>query len=133
MAEKLKVAVYCRFGCVEESISYEALEKRYKEFISTHEDWEYSKIYIDEGFGATKTRQRPELNKLIDDCKNGKVDIIVTKDISRFYRNIVDVINFVKELETLNPPIKIYFETTGMYRGMSGFIENFMKENKNNG
>ena len=65
MDKKLKVAVYCRFGCVDKPISQELLEEHYKKFISTNENWELSEIYIDEGFGATKTSPRPALNRLL--------------------------------------------------------------------
>ena len=121
MDKKIRVAVYCRFGCIDENVSKESLEKHYKEFISTNKNWELSEIYIDKGFGATKTRPRPALNRLINNCRNGKVDIIVTKDMSRIYRNVVDLLEFVEEMKNLNPPVRICFEDDGWYVTSSEF------------
>ena len=121
MDKKLKVAVYCRFERTYESVSHEKLEKYYKEFISTNKNWELCEIYIDKGFEATKTSPRLALNSLFNNCRNGKFDIIVTKDTYRIYKNPIDMIEFMEELRALNPPVRVLFEDDGWFVKSSAF------------
>ncbi|WFA77121.1 recombinase family protein [Streptococcus suis] len=85
----------------EQLSSYENQVKYYREFISKHEDYELVDIYADEGISATNTKKRDAFNRLIQDCRAGKVDRILVKSISRFARNTLDCIKYVRELKEL--------------------------------
>ncbi|NQR29185.1 recombinase family protein [Streptococcus suis] len=99
----MKVAAYCRVSTDQEEqlSSYENQVNYYREFISKHEDYELVDIYADEGISATNTKKRDAFNRLIQDCKAGKVDRILVKSISRFARNTLDCIKYVRELKEL--------------------------------
>ncbi|HEM5649010.1 TPA: recombinase family protein [Streptococcus suis] len=101
--KKIKVAAYCRVSTDQEEqlSSYENQVNYYREFISKHEDYELVDIYADEGISATNTKKRDAFNRLIQDCKAGKVDRILVKSISRFARNTLDCIKYVRELKEL--------------------------------
>nr|URZ89935.1 Site-specific recombinase [Streptococcus suis] len=85
----------------EQLSSYENQVNYYREFISKHEDYELVDIYADEGISATNTKKRDAFNRLIQDCRVGKVDRILVKSISRFTRNTLDCIKYVRELKEL--------------------------------
>lgn len=101
--KKIKVAAYCRVSTDQEEqlSSYENQVNYYREFISKHEDYELVDIYADEGISATNTKKRDAFNRLIQDCRAGKVDRIFVKSISRFARNTLDCIKYVRELKEL--------------------------------
>lgn len=86
---KLRFAAYCRVSTDSDAQleSLEAQKQHYENYITTHNDWTFAGLYFDEGISGTKKEKRPELNKLIQDCKDGKIDFIITKSISRFARN----------------------------------------------
>ncbi|WP_445013773.1 recombinase family protein [Streptococcus suis] len=108
--KKIKVAAYCRVSTDQEEqlSSYENQVNYYREFISKHEDYELVDIYADEGISATNTKKRDAFNRLIQDCRAGKVDRILVKSISRFARNTLDCIKYVRELKDLG--IGVTFE-----------------------
>ncbi|HFU4025520.1 TPA: recombinase family protein [Streptococcus suis] len=85
----------------EQLSSYENQVNYYREFISKHEDYELVDIYADEGISATNTKKRDAFNRLIQDCRAGMVDRILVKSISRFARNTLDCIKYVRELKEL--------------------------------
>lgn len=85
----------------EQLSSYENQVNYYREFISKQEDYELVDIYADEGISATNTQKRDAFNRLIQDCRVGKVDRILVKSISRFARNTLDCIKYVRELKEL--------------------------------
>ena len=85
----------------EQLSSYENQVNYYREYISKHEDYELVDIYADEGISATNTKKRDAFNRLIQDCRAGKVDRILVKSISRFARNTLDCIKYVRELKEL--------------------------------
>ena len=85
----------------EQLSSYENQVNYYREFISKHEDFVLVDIYADEGISATNTKKRDAFNRLIQDCRAGKVDRILVKSISRFARNTLDCIKYVRELKEL--------------------------------
>ena len=85
----------------EQLSSYENQVNYYREFISKHEEYELVDIYADEGISATNTKKRDAFNRLIQDCRAGKVDRILVKSISRFARNTLDCIKYVRELKEL--------------------------------
>ena len=89
---KLRVAAYCRVSTDsdEQATSYEAQVEHYTEYIQKNPDWEFAGIYADDGISGTNTKKREEFNRMIDDCKAGNIDMIITKSISRFARNTMD-------------------------------------------
>lgn len=107
---KLKVAAYCRVSTdSEEQLgSYETQVNHYKEYISKNEEWELAGIYADEGISGTNTRKRTGFNEMIDDCMNGLIDLVITKSISRFARNTLDCLKYVRQLKEKN--IAVIFE-----------------------
>ena len=80
----------------------------YTEIITRNPDYELADIYADEGITGTKTKKRDNFNRMIEDCRGGKIDLIITKSISRFARNTLDCLNYVRELKDLG--IGIIFE-----------------------
>ena len=84
-----KVAAYARVSTNsdEQYTSYEAQVTYYKKFIEDKPDWEYINVYADEGISGTNTKRRVGFNKMIADALNGKINLIITKSISRFARN----------------------------------------------
>ncbi len=104
------MAAYCRVSTdqLEQLSSYEAQVAYYTAFIANHPDYEMGGIYADEGISVTNTKKREQFNKMIEDCKVGKIDMIITKSISRFARNTLDCLNYVRMLKDLG--IGIIFE-----------------------
>lgn len=80
----------------------------YSELIQKHPGWEYVGVYADDGISGTNTKKRDEFNRLMDDCENGKIDIILVKSISRFARNTVDLLAAVRHLKSLG--VEVRFE-----------------------
>mgnify|MGYP002544963616 CR=1 FL=1 len=87
----------------------------YEDMIKEHQGWELVGIYADEGISGTSLQHRDEFNRMIEDCKAGKIDLIVTKSVSRFARNIVDCIAKVRELGNMRPKVGVFFETEHIY------------------
>ena len=108
--KKKRVAAYCRVSTdsEEQMTSYEAQVKYYTRFIQSNKDWEFAGIYADEGITGTSVRQRKEFLRLIEDCRAKKIDEIYVKSISRFARNTLDCVSYIRELKDLN--INIHFE-----------------------
>jgi DNA invertase Pin-like site-specific DNA recombinase len=107
---KLKVAAYCRVSTDsdEQAGSYEMQVQHYTEYIGRNKEWELAGIYTDDGISGTNTKKREGFNEMIDDCMAGKVDMIITKSISRFARNTIDCLKYVRQLREKN--IAIIFE-----------------------
>ena len=107
-----RVAAYCRVSTDQEaqSTSYELQCQYYTEYIGAKEGWVLAGIYADEGISGTQMKHREKLLKLVEDCKAGKVDMILTKSISRLSRNVVDCLTMIRELKALTPPVEVYFE-----------------------
>ena len=89
-------------------LSYENQVNYYTNYISENPLYEYAATYADEGISGTNTKKRDEFNRMIADCRAGKIDMIITKSISRFARNTLDCLNYVRELKDLG--IGIIFE-----------------------
>ena len=104
------MAAYCRVSTdrEEQLLSYENQLRYYKSYIESNPNYEFAGIYADEGITATNTKKRDDFNRMIEDCRNGKIDRIITKSISRFARNTLDCLNYVRELKNLG--IGITFE-----------------------
>lgn len=109
---KKRVAAYCRVSTDEEAqaTSYDLQVDYYTKLITERDDWELVEVYADEGISGTQTKHRENFNRMIEDCEAGKIDMIITKSISRFARNVVDCISTVRKLKDRNPPISVYFE-----------------------
>lgn len=107
---KLRVCAYCRVSTdnEEQLSSYEAQVRHYTEHIHNNPSWEFSGIYADEGISGTNTKNRAEFNRMIEDCMNGRVDLIITKSISRFARNTLDCLKYIRLLKEKN--IAVFFE-----------------------
>ena len=105
--KQLRVAAYCRVSTdnVEQLESLQNQREHYQEYISHHPNWQLAKIYYDEGISGTKLTKRNALKELLGDCRNNRIDLIVTKSISRLSRNTTDCLQIVRELQQLNIPI----------------------------
>ena len=110
LKRQLRVAAYCRVSTEEEEqqSSYEAQCSYYTDKIMTNPEWSMAGIYADEGITGTSTKKREEFNRMIRRCRQKKIDLILTKSISRFARNTVDCLKYVRVLKELG--IGIYFE-----------------------
>ncbi len=93
--------------------SYEAQMDYYTKFIREHEGWEFAGLYSDEGITGTSIRRRKGFQKMVADALDGKIDLIVTKSISRFARNTVDSISTIRQLKAKG--VEIYFEKDGLW------------------
>ena len=107
---KLKVAAYCRVSTDsdEQSTSYEAQVEHYTNFIQKNEEWEFAGIFADDGISGTNTKKREEFNRMIAECMEGHIDMIITKSISRFARNTLDCLRYIRQLKEKNVPV--FFE-----------------------
>ncbi len=112
VTSKKRVAGYARVSTELESQegSYELQCQHYTDYINEHEDWTLVKVYADEGKTGTSTRRRTEFRQMIKDAEEGKIDLIITKSISRFARNTVDCLETVRKLKSLPKPVGVYFE-----------------------
>ena len=110
MPSRKMVAAYARVSMESERLqhSLSAQVSYYSSLIQQNPAWEYAGVYADDGITGTKTNDRTEFNRMIADCEAGKIDIILTKSISRFARNTVDLLNAVRHLKDLG--ISVQFE-----------------------
>ena len=99
----LMVASYCRVSTDKEdqANSFEAQQRYFREYIAHQPDWELYAVYADEGITGTSTRKRAQFNQMINDARMGKFRLIITKEVSRFSRNILDTISYTRELRSL--------------------------------
>lgn len=105
-----RVAAYCRVSTdsEEQLVSYANQKKVYTEMIGSRKDWCFAGLFADEGKSGTRADKRPEFNKMINACLAGKIDYIITKSVSRFARNTVDCLDYVRMLKSKG--IGVYFE-----------------------
>ena len=108
---KRRVAAYCRVSTdnVAQESSFESQVTYYTNYINGKSDWTMVDVYADEGISGTSTEKRTEFKRMIEDCKAGNIDMVVTKSISRFARNTMDCLNYVRMLKEKD--IAVYFET----------------------
>lgn len=113
--KKRKVAGYARVSTdsEEQQTSYEAQVSYYTEYIQKRDDWEFAGVYTDQGISATNTKHRDGFNRMIADALDGKIDLIVTKSVSRFARNTVDSLTTVRKLKEKG--VEVYFEKENIY------------------
>ncbi|MDR3602082.1 MAG: recombinase family protein [Desulfosporosinus sp.] len=107
---KLRVCAYCRVSTdnEEQLSSYEAQVSHYTDYIIRNPEWTFGGIFADEGISGTNTKKRVEFNRMIEDCMAGKIDMVITKSISRFARNTLDTLQYVRQLKEKG--IAIFFE-----------------------
>ena len=113
--QKKRIAAYCRVSTDQEEqlSSFEAQVSYYTSYIERHPDYECAGIYADEGISGTNTKKREQFNRMIEDCKAGKIDGIITKSISRFARNTLDCLNYVRQFKDLG--IGVTFEKENIF------------------
>ena len=107
---KLRVAAYCRVSTDsdEQAGSYEVQVQHYTDYIGRNKEWELAGIYTDDGISGTNTKKREGFNGMIEDCMAGKIDMVITKSISRFARNTLDCLKYIRQLKDKNIPV--FFE-----------------------
>lgn len=113
---KLRVAAYCRVSTLEDAQagSFELQIQHFQQMIAANDRWEEVGIYADEGKSGTNMKKRPQFQQMIQDCRDGKIDLILTKSVSRFARNTMDCLRVIRELKALNPPVGVYFEDVSL-------------------
>lgn len=110
---EIRVAVYVRVSTdnLNQTSSFELQKNHYEDMIKNRIGWKLIKIYADEGISGTSLNHRQAFIDMINDCLEQKIDLIVTKSVSRFARNLLDCIGIVRKLKELNPPVGVFFET----------------------
>ena len=113
--QKRRVAAYARVSTDsdEQFTSYEAQIDYYTQYIKKREDWQFVKVYTDEGISGTNTKHREGFNQMVADALAGKIDLIITKSVSRFARNTVDSLTTVRKLKEKG--VEIFFEKENIY------------------
>lgn len=108
-----RVAVYTRVSTdsIQQTSSFELQQNYYVGMIDRHPNWHLVGIYADEGISGTSLKKRDQFQRMMEDCKAGKIDLIVTKNVSRFSRNVIDFHQCIKDLLLLQPSVGVYFET----------------------
>ncbi len=114
---KKRVAIYARVSTDDprQTSSLVLQRNHYEDVVQRHKGWELVNIYADEGISGTSLKHRDEFIKMIEDCEAGKIDLIVTKSVSRFARNVYDCIGYVRRLAALRHPVGVFFETENLY------------------
>lgn len=112
-----RVAVYARVSTDDpnQTSSYELQKNHYEDLVNRRPNWTLVDIYADEGISGTSLQHRDNFIRMINDCRAGKIDLIVTKSVSRFARNIIDCIGYVRQLKAADPPIGVFFETENIF------------------
>ena len=112
-----RVAIYVRVSTddLRQTSSYELQKNHYTDLVNRHEGWKLVEIYADEGISGTSIKNRKAFIKMIEDCKAGKIDLIVTKTVARFARNNIDCIGHARMLAGLKQPVGVFFETENLY------------------
>ena len=109
----IKVAAYCRVSTDrgDQANSFESQQRYFREYIAGHPEWELYEVYADEGISGTSTKKRTQFNRMIYDAYLGKFKLIITKEVSRFSRNLLDTIAYTRELKSLG--ISVIFMNDG--------------------
>ena len=112
--KRLRVCAYARVSSGKDAMlhSLSAQVSYYQKFIASHIDWVFCGIYADEAFTGTK-EVRPQFQKMIEECRSGNIDLVVTKSISRFARNTITLLQTVRELKALG--VDVYFEEQNIH------------------
>lgn len=112
-----RTCAYCRVSTDndEQISSFELQQAYYIRLVQDHPNWELNSIYADEGVSGASLNNRTQFNEMIEACKRGQYDLIVTKSLSRFSRNLDDCISLIQMLKRLTPPVGVYFEIENLY------------------
>jgi DNA invertase Pin-like site-specific DNA recombinase len=112
----MRVAGYARVSTLanEQEISLVLQEQNFQDMIKRHPNWTDAGIYTDEGISGTSRDRREAFNRMMEDCKAGKINMIITKSISRFARNAADCLSVVQMLNQLQPKVGVMFEVEGI-------------------
>ena len=112
----LRVAIYVRVSTDDprQATSFELQKAYYEDFVRKHPKWELVEIYADDGISGTSLKHRDSFLRMIADCKDRKIDLIITKSVSRFARNVEDFMGTVHMLSDLRPPVGVFFETENL-------------------
>jgi DNA invertase Pin-like site-specific DNA recombinase len=115
LEKKRRVAAYARVSTDQEEqlSSYEAQVDHYTRYIQSQDEWEYVKVYTDEGISATNTKKRDGFKQMVLDALCGKIDLIITKSVSRFARNTVDSLTTIRMLKEKG--VEVFFEKENIY------------------
>lgn len=111
-----RVCAYCRVSTDsdEQLSSFELQQQHYQQLVGNHPNWDLRHIYADEGISGTSLKNRDDFNRMIEACERGEYDLILTKSVSRFARNLVDCITLVRQLKQHVPPVGVFFETDNL-------------------
>lgn len=111
-----RVCAYCRVSTDNDAqlSSFELQQAHYEQLMGTHPNWDLRHIYADEGISGTSLKKRDDFNRMIAACERGEYDLIVTKSVSRFARNLVDCVSLVRKLKRQKPPVGVFFETDNL-------------------
>lgn len=114
--KKLRTCAYIRVSTdsSDQENSLKNQRVHYEKFIAGFPHWEYVGVFSDDGISGTSLKNRVGFHQMVEACKAGLIDLIVIKEVSRFARNIIDCLNTVQELLTLDPPVGIYFENNNL-------------------
>ena len=112
-----RTCAYCRVSTDsdEQMSSFELQNEHYKNLAGKHPNWDLRHIYADEGISGTSLKKRDQFNLMLEACNKGEYDLIVTKSVSRFARNLVDCITICRKLKHLPSPVGVFFETDGLF------------------
>ena len=112
---KKRVAAYCRVSSnsADQLNSYAAQIRAYTKLIKSNDTWELVEIFADEGLSGMKANNRPEFQRMIEMCEHKQIDLIITKSVSRFARNVKEALEYVRKLKLLG--VGVQFEKEGIY------------------
>lgn len=131
-----RVCAYCRVSTDndEQLSSFELQQAHYRQLVQDHPNWDLRHIFADQGISGTSLKNRDQFNEMIEACRRGEYDLILTKSVSRFARNLVDCISLIRMLKGLTPPVGVFFETDNLYtlgentEFMLSFLATFAQE-----
>lgn len=112
-----RACAYCRVSTDGEmqQTSFDLQKLHYERLAQSHSNWHLLRIFADEGISGTSVRKRKEFNEMIGACTRGEYDLILTKSVSRFARNLVDCITIVRKLKAQTPPVGVFFEADNLF------------------
>lgn len=131
---RMRVAAYCRVSTESERLGHSLATQTsyYSALIQSNPEWEYAGVYADSFISGTKSTNRPEFQRLLADCEAGRVDIVLTKSISRFSRNLVDLLSTVRRLKALGVSVRFEKENIDTLTGdgelMLSILASFAEE-----
>lgn len=112
-----RACAYCRVSTDndEQKTSFALQKEHYQQLAGSHPNWDLRYIFADEGISGTSLKNRVQFSEMIERCEAGEFDLILTKSVSRFARNLVDCLSLVRKLKNHNPPIGVFFETDNLF------------------